>query len=400
MITHTEALEIIQKEFHKISLRTEEVDILDSINRILAEDVIADVDLPSFDNSAMDGYAVIFSARNEWNIIGEVSAGNYSSIILDENDAVVITTGSKIPINADTIIPLEDLVVDKNIIRLKPDTFFRKGMNIRTKGNDLQKGQIAVKRFAKIDAKTITALASCGKTRVTVFNKLTAAILATGDELLPINEIPFNDKFRVSNTYSLYSAVKEVNHLPIMLGFVKDDKDVLRQNIKDALGMGIDFLFTTGGVSVGKYDFLKDVFEDEGVKKIFWGVNIKPGKPFYFGIYEKDERKVFVFGLPGNPVSALVNFYVLIKPAIDFIFHQNKINTVTAVLQNDLIKKDGKRHFSRGILYKDNDEWKVSSLFSQSSGNLVEMSRANCLIIIEEESRNPVKGEKAECILI
>ena len=400
MIAFNDALKLIKNKISTISLPIEEVDILESHNRILAEDIIADVDLPPFDNSAMDGYAIKFSKRNKWNIIGEISAGNYSSINLSENEAVLITTGSKVPIDADTVIPIEDLIVEVNILKLKPSAFYKKGMNVRTQGNDLKKNQIAVHRFTKIDAKVIAVLASCGKERVKVFPKLKAAILATGDELIPINEKPEGDKLRVSNIYSLYAAIKEMNHTPINLGFTKDDRKIIQQKIKAALKMNIDMLITTGGVSVGKYDFLREIFEEEGVKEKFWKVNIKPGKPMYFGVYEKDEKKILVLGLPGNPVSSLINFYVFIKPAIEFLFKQNVSNRITAALQNDLKKKDIKRHFSRGILFEENGEWKVTSEFSQSSGNLVELSRANCLIEIEEERKIPAKGEKVKCILI
>lgn len=400
MINYYEALEIIKREFIKLTLHTEEVDIYESFNRILAEDVISDVDLPSFDNSAVDGYAIKYSDRKEWKIIGEISAGNYSAFNLTENDTVMITTGSKLPANADTVIPVEDVEVKGDLLKLQPNALIKKGMNIRPQGNDLKKNEIAVHRFTRIDAKTIAVLASCGKEKVKVFSKLKAAILATGDELIPINEKPEGDKLRVSNIYSLYAAIKEMNQSVINLGFTKDDKDLITQKIKAALGMDIDLLITTGGVSVGKYDFLKEVFEEQGLKEKFWKVNIKPGKPIYFGVYEKDERRILVFGLPGNPVSSLVNFYVFIKPAIEFLFKQNEIKSLIATLQNDLRKKDGKRHFSRGILFEENSEWKVTSEFSQSSGNLVEMSRANCLIEIEEERLNPKKGEKVKCILI
>jgi molybdopterin molybdotransferase len=400
MINYNEALEIIKNEFEKLTLQTEEVDILESFNRILAEDVIADVDLPPFDNSAVDGYAIKFSERKQWNIIGEISAGNFSSFNLTENDAVLITTGSKLPLNADTIIPIEDVEVKGNLVSLKQDTFFKKKMNIRLQGNDLRKNEIAVRQFTKIDAKTIAVLASCGKEKVKVYSKLKTAIMATGDELIPINEKPTDDKLRVSNIYSLYAAMKEMNHTVINLGFTKDDKAIISQKVKAALEMDIDLLFTTGGVSVGKYDFLKEVFEEQGIKEKFWKVNIKPGKPIYFGVYEKDKRRILVFGLPGNPVSSLVNFYVFIKPAIEFLFKQNDVKSITATLQNDLKKKDGKRHFSRGILFEENGEWIVTSEFSQSSGNLVEMSRANCLIEIEEDRLNPKRGEKVKCILI
>uniref|UniRef100_A0A832G2D5 Molybdopterin molybdenumtransferase n=1 Tax=Ignavibacterium album TaxID=591197 RepID=A0A832G2D5_9BACT len=400
MINYNEALEIIKNEFEKLTLHSEEVDLFESFNRILAEDVIADVDLPPFDNSAVDGYAIKYSERTKWNIIGEISAGNFSSFTLTENDAVLITTGSKLPPNADTIIPIEDVEVNGKDLFLKQNSFFRKGMNIRKQGNDLRKNEIAVHCFTKIDAKTIAVLASCGKEKVKVYSKLKTAILATGDELIPINEKPIDDKLRVSNNYSLYAAVKEMNHIVINLGFIKDDKKLISEKIKAALELNIDLLITTGGVSVGKYDFLKEVFEEQGVKEKFWKVNIKPGKPIYFGLYEKDERRILIFGLPGNPVSSLVNFYVFIKPAIEFLFRQNEIKSVTATLQNDLKKKDGKRHFPRGILFEENGEWKVTSEFSQSSGNLVEMSRSNCLIEIEEDKLNPQKGDRVKCILI
>ena len=204
----------------------------------------------------------------------------------------------------------------------------------------------------------------------------------------------------MSNIYSLYAALKETNHTVINFGFTKDDKKIITQKIKAALDLKIDLLITTGGVSVGKYDFLKEVFEEQGVKQKFWKVNIKPGKPIFFGVYEKGERRIMVFGLPGNPVSSLVNFYVFIEPAIAFLFKQNESKSITASLMNDFKKKDKKRHFSRGILFEETGEWKVTSEFSQSSGNLVEMSKANCLIEIEEERFNPKKGEKVKCILI
>ncbi len=400
MRTYTEALEIIKNEIKKLPLQTEEVDILESYNRILAEDVIADVDLPPFDNSAMDGYAIKFSDRNQWKIIGEIAAGNFSSLALTQNEAILITTGSKIPLNADTVIPIEDLNVEGNILKLKPNALFKKGINIRTKGNDLLKDQIAIHKFTKIEPKVMAVLASCGKEKVKVFRKLKAAILSTGDELIPINEKPIDDKLRVSNIYSLYAAIKEMNLTSINLGFTKDDKEIISRKIKAALEINVELLITTGGVSVGKYDFLKEIFEEYGVKEKFWRVNIKPGKPIYFGVYEKDDKRILVFGLPGNPVSSLVNFYVFIKPAIETLFDQKPINKIKSVLQNNLKKKDSKRHFARGILFEDDGEFKVTSKFSQSSGNLVEMSRTNCLIVIEEERRNPAKGEKVECILI
>lgn len=400
LISYDNAMEIIKGEIKRLSPRTEEIDLLNSLNYILAEDVIADIDMPPFDNSAMDGYAIKFSDRKNWEIIGEISAGNYSSLTLSEGGAVLITTGSKIPPEADTVIPIEDVETSGNALVLKPNAHFKKGMNIRTKGNDLEKGKITVSNFTKIGPNVIAALASCGKIKVKVYNKLKIAVLSTGDELIPINQVPHDDKIRASNNYSLSAAITEINHLPVNLGFAKDDKEIIRRKMKDALEMDIDMLITTGGVSVGKYDYLLELFDEAGIKKKFWRVNIKPGKPIYFGVYEKDKKKILVFGLPGNPVSSLVNFYIFIKPAVDYLYHQNEINFHTAILQHDLKKTDTKRHFSRGIIFYEEDEWRVKAEFSQSSGNLIETSRANCLIEIEENKINPLKGEKVKCIMI
>lgn len=400
MLSYLQALEKIKIKFSQFTLQKEETDIFDSLNRILAEDIISDVDLPPFDNSAMDGYAIKFSDRNNWNIIGEITAGNYSSLDLKIDEAVLITTGSKIPSGVDLVIPIEDVIVDGNLLTLKKNIILNKRKNIRKQGNDLMKGEAAIEKFTKVDAKVMAVLASCGKEKVKVFQKLKAAVFATGDELVSIKEKPNEDKIRVSNIYSIIAAVKELNQLVINLGFTKDDKEIIRQKIKDALQMDVDLLITTGGVSVGKYDFLKEIFNEEGVEEIFWRVNIKPGKPIYFGVYQKKEKNIFVFGLPGNPVSALVTFYMFIKPAIDFIFKQKSGLTILASLQNDLKKSDEKRHFARGILFFENGLWKVTSEFSQSSGNLVEMSKANCIIVIEEERKNPLKGEIVECIII
>jgi len=400
MISFTQAYKIILDEFNKLELLIEEVDLLNSLERVLAEDVIADVDQPPFDNAAMDGYALKFTKRKSWKIVGEISAGNYSSITLSEGEAVLITTGSKIPPGADTVIPLEYVDTHGNELAIKSNSFLKKGMNIRPRADDLEKGKTAIHSYTRINPNVIAALASCGKIKVKVYSKLKFAVLSTGDELIPINQVPHDDKIRASNNYSLSAAISGINHLPVNLGFAKDDKEIIRQKIKDALEMDIDMLITTGGVSVGKYDYLLELFDEAGIKKKFWRVNIKPGKPTYFGIYEKDKKKILVFGLPGNPVSSLVNFYIFIKPAVDNLYHQNEINFHTAILQHDLKKKDIKRHFSRGIIFYEEDEWRVKAEFSQSSGNLIEMSRANCLIEIEENKINPLKGEKVKCIMI
>jgi molybdopterin molybdotransferase len=400
MKLYAEALQIIKDEISTLQLQTEVVRIEESLNRILAEDIISDVDLPPFDNSAMDGYAVKFSARKSWRVIGEVTAGNFHQLSLSQDEAVLITTGSKIPIGADTVIPVEDVLLETNFIQLKDNASFNIGMNIRLNGNDLSKNEIALNKFTKIDSKAVSVLASCDKEFLTVFKHQKIAILSTGDELIPINQIPSDDKLRVSNSYSLNFAVREMNHIPVDYGFVKDAWTIIANKIQQMVLDDNDIIITTGGVSVGKYDFVKEIYAEMGIEIKFWKANIKPGKPIVFGTCLKDKRKKLIFGLPGNPVSSLVNFHIFIKPAINNLFHQTDIDYFLAELDNDIMKNDSKRHFSRGMMFYEHEKPKVKSLSSQSSGNLVEMSRANCLIEIPEEVLNPKKGDLVKCIRI
>ncbi|MGC8858226.1 MAG: molybdopterin molybdotransferase MoeA [Ignavibacteria bacterium] len=400
MKSYSETLSIIKEEFSRLKLKTREVDIIDSFGRILAEDIVADIDLPPFNNSAVDGYAVQYNDRRSWKLIGEISAGNFTNLKVSNDQTVLITTGAKLPVGTDTVIPLEDVTVAGNTIVLNGGVSVKKGANVRHQGEDLRKSEIATKIYTKIDSKVMSTLAACGKKVVKIFEPLKIGILATGDELIPIEKKPENDKLRVTNTYSLYGAVREAGQSPILFGFVKYDKELVRQRLQEIFDSNLDILITTGGVSVGKYDFLKMLFEEEGVVTKCWKANVKPGKPIYFGVYVSQTRRIMVVGLPGNPVSSLVGFKVFIRPAIDYIFHQPLVPIIDAVLQSPYKKNDNKRHFARGFLYKEEEIWKVKTQYSQSSGNMVEMSMSNCLIVFKEEMLNPKEGERVECILI
>ncbi|MCH7774695.1 MAG: molybdopterin molybdotransferase MoeA [Bacteroidetes bacterium] len=402
MISFDEAYKIIEKGFNEIKPETEKVLLERSLHRTLAEEVIADVDLPPFNNSAMDGIAVKYNENiNEWKIVGEISAGNYEEFELNENSAVTIMTGSRIPEFCDTIIPVEDIDLNKDTASLKENAKIKKGVSIRKKGGDLTIGETAIPKNTFLKPRHLAAAATCGKSKLSVYKKLNIGVMATGDELIPVDEKPTGDKIRISNTYSLLAVIDELNMNAVDLGIVSDEKILLLQNIADALNSNIDILITTGGVSVGKFDYVKDVFEELGVEIKFWRASIKPGKPIVFGTFNKDGHSKLVFGLPGNPVSSLVNFEIFIRENIIKLYNQPKREYIEAVLQNNLKKTDKKRHFMRGVLSKTtNGTYEVSSEFSQSSGNLVEMSKANCLIVIEEETINPAKGKVVKCMMI
>ncbi len=402
MISYEEVQKILQEEFDSLPLKTEQIDLLNCINRILAEDVYSDIDLPPFDNSAMDGIAIKFDkAIKEWKIIGEIPAGNFNTINLENNAAISIMTGSKLPQGCDTVIPVEDIEIKGNNALLKSDARFQKGINIRKQGEDLLKNKIALQKHTLLKPHHVSVAASCGRSSLKVFKRLRIGVLATGDELVDIHETPSNDKIRCSNLYAIISAIRNINMHSVNFGIAKDNKELIQSRLKWALESELDILITTGGVSVGKFDFVKEVFEELNVITKFWRVKIKPGKPVFFGVYKHSEGKTLVFGLPGNPVSSLVNFLLFVQLNIHRLFKIPSNKKFIAVLEDDLKKEDSKRHFMRGILRYENDgKFHVKKMGSQSSGNLAEMGKANCLIIIEEDRTNPVKGEQVECMTI
>jgi len=401
MISYAEAFELIEKEFNDLPVETEVIPIEEAGGRTTAENIFADVNLPPFDNSAIDGIAVKFNENiRSWKLNGEISAGNFRSVEIDENTALSIMTGAKIPDDCDTAIKLEDYDINGNIVTIREGIKIKKGMNIRPKASDAAIGEIVIPEKTFLCARNIAAAASCGKTEIRVLKKLKFAVLATGDELVPVNEKPEGDKIRTSNNYGLVSGVAAMNQIGVNHGVINDDYEATKNKIIEMFESDADVILTTGGVSVGKYDFVKDIFMELGVKEIFWRAYIKPGKPAFFGKFQKEGRTKLVFGLPGNPVSCLVNFEVYIKPNIIEKYGMPMQLRLRAELLNDVRKKDGKRHFVRAELMRKKNKYFVTSHVSQSSGNLAGFGRANCLIELDEDIRNPKKGDKVECILM
>ncbi len=399
MISYEEAVSLIELEFDRLTLDTEVIALEKTVGRTLAEDVIADINMPPFNNSAVDGIAIKHDEETkEWDLIGEISAGNYKDFNPANNQAVRIMTGARVPDSCDAVIPLEDYSVSGDKIKLNDGVQLKKGMNIRPKASDVAEGETVAKRGSYITPRMIAAIASCGKTEVKVVQKLKFGILATGDELVPIDRKPEGDKIRASNHYALCAAVESLGHEAINFGFVNDDYSATKSRIEELIESDCDVVITTGGVSVGKYDFVKKVFAELGVEEVFWRAYIKPGKPCFFG--KLPVKNKLIFGLPGNPVSCMVNFDVYIRPMISKIYGTPSMVKVDAELTNDVKKKDGKRHFVRANIYREEGKYYVTSKLSQSSGNLVGFSNSNCLIELEEDVRNPKKGEIVKCILM
>jgi molybdopterin molybdotransferase len=403
MLNYHDAYKLILNEISKLRLQFEDIPLIQSTGRYLAEDIVSDIDMPPFDNSAMDGYAIKFNEnKKSWRIIGEVSAGGSSDIHIDEDSCIAIMTGGKIPENADTVIALEDVSVEGNKIILNTGIKLKKGSNIRYQAEYLRKDSLVIPRNTKIQSNHIPALANYGKRFVKVYKNPVIGIFSTGNELIDIDFKPTGSQIRVTNLYSIIDNILGMKLNPINYGIIPDNKESIREIIKKALNEQIDILITSGAVSVGKYDFLKEVLLDEGIEIIFWKANIKPGKPILFGKYQNDNSKKLIFGLPGNPVSTFVNFRIFIKRAFDEYFGNKHMDVFPAILQDTITKKDGKRHFICGVskLDSDNREIYVSKTPGQSSGNIFGLTSANCFIIIEESINEIKKGEKVLCIKI
>jgi molybdopterin molybdotransferase len=310
-------------------------------------------------------------------------------------------TGGMLPKKCDTVIKIEDVSVMGDKVKLKDIAGFSFNLNIRKKGEDLSKGKVAIKKGNLLKPQHIAVAASCGKSKLKVYRKLNIGVIVTGDELIDINEKPGTDKIRASNPYALQSAIKESNMNPINFGIVRDDKSEMIKSVKSALDSSLNILLTSGSVSVGKFDYLKEIFENLGVGLKFWKVSIKPGKPLLFGVYNNIENKTLVFGLPGNPVSILVTYILFVKKHIMKLFGNQELVTAKATIKNNYKKDDERLHFVKGFLEKDNTGNNIVSIVGeQSSGNLAQLSKSNCLIIIEENRINTKAGEIVECIMI
>ncbi|MGA2295977.1 MAG: molybdopterin molybdotransferase MoeA [FCB group bacterium] len=403
MISYDEAISIIEKYFNEIKLSISEVPLLDSLNFTLAEDIYSDINLPPFDTSSMDGYGIKYKENiDQWTVIGEISAGNYKDISIRDNEAVSIMTGSKLPPGVDSIIQIENVKVNDNHIKLNENVNIQKGDNVRFCGEDLKKDQLAITKNTLIKPKNISLAAACGKKNIQVYAPLKIVALSSGDELIPIESVPVNDQIRCSNIYSLIALIKEINMIPINYGIVKDNKKIMKDALYSILNDDIDILITTGAVSVGKYDFLKEMLEDLGSETIFWKVNIKPGKPLLFSIFKKPEKNILIFGLPGNPASCFVGFHLFIKPFIQKLYHNYKNPEFNAVLKNYIFTQDRRRQFIRSLYSFDENKKKyfVEELGMQSSGNMYNLNNANCLIVLEENLYEKKKGELVKCIEI
>lgn len=388
--------------YHIKPLGNEKVSILDALGRVITEDMVAPRDLPPYDNSGMDGYAVRYEDvkdASETNpvrlkVIEDLRAGFISEKTVQKGQAIRIMTGAPIPQGADSVVPVEETERGSDFVIV-----FRAGLAgqyIRRAGEDVKRGDLVISTGETIRPSEIGMLASMGKAFISVYQRPSVAILCTGEELVDVGESLDGAKIVSSNSYTLAAQVRECGAMPVQLGIARDRKDEIKDKIEQ--GLWADVFISSAGVSVGDYDFVRDALKELGVELIFWRVAMKPGKPVAFWLFKGKP----IFSLPGNPVSSMVTFEQFVRPALLKMMGHRKIfrPVIEATLNEDIRKEIGKTHFIRAVVSSEKNGYRVATTGPQGSGILRSMVRANGLIVIPEDCEIVRAGEKVKVQLL
>lgn len=371
----------------------EALPIRGALNRILYSDIVAPFDVPAYTNSAMDGYAVRIgdlssAGETRLNVVGTALAGNAFSGLVGDGQAVRVMTGAVLPHGADTVVVQECVRIDGDVVIIPVGQ--EAGQNVRLAGEDLARGKPALAAGKRLGPTEIGLLASLGIGEVTVRRRLRVAFFSTGDEIASINRPLRPGEIYDSNRYTLFGLLTQLGVDLIDMGVVRDDPAALEQALQEASTQA-DVIFTSGGVSVGDADYVRELTSRLGDVK-FWKLNIKPGRPMAFGSI----GNAWLFGLPGNPVAVMVTFYQVVLDALLKLMGCNpppdralfKVPCVAAIT-----KSPGRCEFPRGVLFLDDGIWKVRPAGNQGSGVLSSMSSANCFLVLPETGPSVSVGD-------
>jgi len=359
--------------------------------RVLAEDLEAPFDVPPTDNSAVDGYAVASDdvptgTTRELRVVAEVAAGAVFDGAVASGQAVRIMTGAPMPRGADTVYPQE--LVERRGDRLSVGPI-QKGANVRKRGEDIQAGTLAIERGTVLRPQELGLITSLGRWQVFVHRRPRVALLSTGDEVVEPGTPRKAGQIYDANRFTLRGSIEQCGGEVIDLGIVADARDELRARLLEAAGVG-QIVVTSGGVSVGVLDLVKDVLDEIGAID-FWQVAMQPGRPLAFGRV----GPAHFFGLPGNPVASMLAFMLFVRPAIYKLAGRRRLfpDTAEATAIEAMSKKKGRREFKRGIVQCKNGRWEARTTGPQGSGILSSMVAGNCLIVLEEDRGDVAAGE-------
>jgi len=389
-----------------VVLDIEQIPLRNALGRVLASDVRSPLSLPPWDNASMDGYAVhaddVRSASETapvaLPVLETVAAGGRATRALPRGAAIRIMTGAPVPQGADSVVRVEDTDrgVDRVVIRDARDA----GRNVRPRGEDLEEGAVAVAAGTTIGAAQLGVLASVGAATLDVHRLPRVAVLATGDELVDVDNfdaVQRGERIVSSNSYTLRAAVTAAGALPLDLGIAPDDPEELRRRLDGA--RSCDLLVTSGGVSVGEFDHTRQVVQDLGGELKFWRVSMRPGAPIGFGAL----GALPWIGLPGNPVSTMVTFELFVRPAIRKLRGERRVHrrTVSVRVGERVTTNAPRTHFMRAIVEASESGELVARLTGpQGSGLLTSMARANALLIVPAECSELAEGALARAIML
>jgi molybdopterin molybdotransferase len=383
-------------------LAGERIGLLQAVGRVLAKEIRSEREVPPFANSAMDGYAVRWDDVRDASadqpialtVLEVIQAGAVPTQAVTAGMASKIMTGAVIPPGADTVIRVEDTEEQDGRVWIKRQG--RPGTHIRAGGEDIRCGQVVLEKGRLLRPADIGLLASVGRSMVLVRQRPRVAILSTGNELVEVDEALRPGQIVNSNAYTLAAAVQEAGGQPVPLEIARDTLDEIRAALNEAVRH--DVVLSTGGVSVGDFDFVKAAMDELGIRRLFWQVAQRPGKPLTFGLL----RERPYFGLPGNPVSALVCFYLYVRPALARMMGHEKLflPVVSAIAGEDIPKAKGLTEFVRCQLAHTDGHYEVRSTGSQSSGVLSSLSLGQGLIIGPAELPLLPKGMHVKVIVL
>jgi molybdopterin molybdotransferase len=376
--------------------------LLDSLGMVLADPVYADRDQPPFPRSTRDGFAcraADLAAGLPLTVVGLIRAGETGPIAISAGLAVEIMTGAPVPDGADCVVMVEHVQRNGDTLNLAHGRGIACGENIVPRGAEAQAGDVIVPRGTRISSAQVAAGAACGAAQFKMFPRPRVAIVATGDELVEVEQQPLVHQIRNSNSYSLAAQVLAAGAQPVRLPIARDERDDLEAIIRGALQT--DLLLLSGGVSMGKYDLVEEVLLGLGAEFFFTGALIQPGKPVVFGRLAAEDRQIYFFGLPGNPVSTMVTFSLFVEPLLGALCGDpcREPPFAQARLASDVQVKTGLTRFLPARLRSVSTDVTVEPVRWQGSGDIAGTSRSNCFLVVPADRPHLAAGETVAVLL-